>query len=144
MAKFLQDYMWQDSIFAIKLSCEASNFKAFYSQLHEELPQTSKETRRRNAGTIVRRFFPERSLKQATRLTWRSYEDEKLLQHLMRYQFLVSEPVIADFAAKLYVLNSEPGDRLEFRELADSFLQQNINNRTILQQLQKVAIKTLS
>ncbi len=123
MAKFIQDHMWQNSIFAIKRSCEASDFKAFYGQLLEELPQTSKETRRRNAGTIVRRFFPERTLEQPTRLTWRSYEDAKLLQHLMRYQFLVSEPVIADFA-KLYVLNREPGDRLEFRELADSFLQQ--------------------
>jgi hypothetical protein len=41
----------------------------------------------------------------------------------MRYQFLVSEPVIADFA-KLHVLNCEPGDRLEFGKLADAFLQE--------------------
>jgi hypothetical protein len=123
MAKFFQDHMWQDSIFAIKLSCKVSDFEAFYGQLIEKMPQTSEETRRRGAGTIVRRFFPERTLNQPTRLTWRSYKDEKLLQHLMRYQFLVSEPVIADFA-KLYVLNREPGERLEFGELADSFLQQ--------------------
>lgn len=41
----------------------------------------------------------------------------------MRYQFLVSEPVIADFA-KLQVLNREPGYRLEFGKLADGFLQE--------------------
>ncbi|TVP63458.1 MAG: hypothetical protein EA343_08085 [Nodularia sp. (in: Bacteria)] len=123
MAKFFQDHMWQDSIFAIKLSCKVSDFEAFYGQLLEKLPQTSEETRRRNAGTIVRRFFPERTLNQPTRLTFRNYKDENLLQHLMRYQFLVSEPVIADFA-KLHVLNCEPGEILEFGELADSFLQQ--------------------
>lgn len=123
MAKFIQDHIWQDSIFAIKLSCKASDFEVFYGQLLEKLPQTSEETRRRNAGTIVRRFFPERTLNQPTRLTWRNYKDEILLQHLMRYQFLVSEPVIADFA-KLHVLNCEPGEILEFGELADSFLQQ--------------------
>lgn len=123
MAKFIHDHIWQDSIFAIKLSCKASDFEVFYGQLLEKLPQTSEETRRRNAGTIVRRFFPERTLNQPTRLTWRNYKDESLLQHLMRYQFLVSEPVIADFA-KLHVLNCEPGEILEFGELADSFLQQ--------------------
>jgi hypothetical protein len=123
MAKFIQDHIWQDSIFAIKLSCKASEFEAFYGQLLLKLPQTSEETRRRNAGTIVRRFFPERTLDQATRLTWRNYKDESLLQHLMRYQFLVSEPFIADFA-KLHVLNCEPGEILEFGELADSFLKQ--------------------
>ena len=123
MAKFIHDHIWQDSIFAIKLSCKARDFEVFYSQLLEKLPQTSEETRRRNAGTIVRRFFPERALNQPTRLTWRNYKDENLLQDLMRYQFLVSEPVIADFA-KLHVLNCEPGEILEFGELADSFLQQ--------------------
>lgn len=123
MAKFFQDHMWQDSIFAIKLSCKVSDFEVFYGQLIEKLPQTSEETRRRGAGTIVRRFFSEKTLNQPTRLTWRSYKDEKLLQHLMRYQFLMSEPVIADFA-KLNVLSREPGDHLEFGDLADSFLQQ--------------------
>ena len=115
--------MWSDSILAIKLSCKFSDFEAFYDKLIEKLPQTSEETRKRGAGTIVRRFFPERTLNQPTRLTWRTYKDDSLLQHLMRYQFLVSEPVIADFA-KLQVLNREPGDRLEFGELADSFLQE--------------------
>jgi hypothetical protein len=123
MAKFLHDHMWSDSILAIKLSCKFSDFEAFYDKLIEKLPQTSEETRKRGAGTIVRRFFPERTLNQPTRLTWRTYKDDSLLQHLMRYQFLVSEPVIADFA-KLQVLNREPGDRLEFGELADSFLQE--------------------
>lgn len=123
MAKFLHDHMWSDSILAIKLSCKFSDFEAFYDKLIEKLPQTSEETRKRGAGTIVRRFFPERTLSQPTRLTWRTYKDDSLLQHLMRYQFLVSEPVIADFA-KLQVLNREPGDRLEFGELADSFLQE--------------------
>ncbi len=123
MAKFLHDHMWSDSILAIKLSCKFSDFEAFYDKLIEKLPQTSEETRKRGAGTIVRRFFPERTLNQPTRLTWRTYKDDSLIQHLMRYQFLVSEPVIADFA-KLQVLNREPGERLEFGELADSFLQE--------------------
>ncbi len=123
MAKFLHDHMWSDSILAIKLSCKFSDFEAFYDKLIEKLPQTSEETRKRGAGTIVRRFFPERTLNQPTRLTWRTYKDDSLIQHLMRYQFLVSEPVIADFA-KLQILNREPGERLEFGELADSFLQE--------------------
>lgn len=123
MAKFLHDHMWSDSILAIKLSCKFSDFEAFYDKLIEKLPQTSEETRKRGASTIVRRFFPQRTLNQPTRLTWRTYQDDNLLQHLMRYQFLVSEPVIADFA-KLQILNREPGERLEFGELADSFLQE--------------------
>jgi hypothetical protein len=123
MAKFFQDHMWQDSIFAIKLSCKISDFDLFYSQLIEKMPQNSAETRRQSANTIARRFFPKKSLNQPTRQTWQIYKDENLLQHLMRYQFLMSEPVIADFA-KLQVFSHEPGESLEFRKLADRFIEQ--------------------
>lgn len=75
------------------------------------------------ASTIGRRFFTGRTLDQPSQLTWRSYKDETLLQHLMRYQFLLSEPVIAEFG-KLHILTRQPGDCLEFRELADSFMQE--------------------
>jgi hypothetical protein len=144
MAKFFQEHIWQESMDAIKLSCNASkckNFEAFYDQLIKALPQTSEETKRRNAGTIVRRFFPERTLDQPTRLTWCNYKDEKLLQHLMRYQFLVSEPVIADFA-KDHVLNCEPGEILEFEELANSFLQKTYGGvKPILRQRLSAALQ---
>lgn len=122
MVKVFQQHLWQDSIFAIKLSVKSGNFEAFYTQVINKLPQTSEQSRKRVASTIVRRFFPESNLDQPSRLTWRSYKDETLLQHLMRYQFLVSEPVIAEFS-KLHILNRQPGDYLEFR-LADLFIQE--------------------
>jgi len=123
MAKFFQDHIWQESIFAIKLSCRISDFDLFYRQLIEKLPQNSAETRRRNANIIVQRFFPEKTLNQPTRQAWQIYKDENLLQHLMRYQFLMSEPVIANFA-KLQVFRREPGECLDFGKLADSFIEQ--------------------
>lgn len=122
MVKVFQQHLWQDSIFAIKLSSNFGNFEAFYAQLISKLPQTSDQSRQRAASTIVRRFFPESNLDQPSRLTWHSYKDETLLQHLMRYQFLVSEPVIAEFG-KLHIFSRQPGDYLEFR-LADLFIQE--------------------
>lgn len=123
MVKVFQQPLWQDSIFAIKLSANSDDFEAFYAQFISKLPQTSEQSRRRAASTIVRRFFPGRTLNQPSQLTWRSYKDETLLQHLMRYQFLLSEPVIAEFG-KLHILTRQPGERLEFQDLADSFMQE--------------------
>lgn len=123
MVKVFQQHLWQDSILAIKLSVKFDDFETFYGHFTNRLPQTSEQSRQRVASTIVRRFFPGRNLDQASRLTWRSYKDENLLQHLMRYQFLLSEPVIAEFG-KLHILTREPGDRLEFQELANSFIQE--------------------
>ncbi len=123
MVKVFQQHLWQDSIFAIKLSSKFKTFEDFYAKLTEELPQTSEETRKRVASTILSRFFPGKSLAQPTQLTWKSYEDENLLQALMRYQFLASEPVIAEFV-KLHILTCQPGDLLEFHELADQFIKE--------------------
>ena len=123
MVKVFQEHYWQDSIVAIKLSCKFKNYEDFYIKLIEELPQTSEASRKRIASTILSRFFPEKSLDQPTQLAWKTYKDEQLLQALMRYQFLVSEPVIAEFV-KRYVLTAQPGDRLEFHELADHFIKE--------------------
>jgi C-terminal processing protease CtpA/Prc len=123
MVKVFQEHYWQDSIVAIKLSCKFKNYEDFYVKLIEELPQTSEASRKRIANTILLRFFPEKSLDQPTQLAWKTYRDEQLLQALMRYQFLVSEPVISEFV-KRYVLTAQPGDRLEFHELADPFIKE--------------------
>lgn len=123
MVKVFQQHLWQDSVFAIKLSIDFDDFQTFYTHFINKLPQTSEQSRQRAASTIARRFFPGRTLNQPSRLIWRSYKDETLLQHLMRYQFLLSEPVIAEFG-KLYILTRQPGEQLEFQELANSFIQE--------------------
>jgi hypothetical protein len=123
MAKVFQQNLWQESIFAIKLSSKFKNFEGFYTKLVNELPQTSEESRKRIARTILFRFFPDKTLDQPTCMAWKTYKDESLLQALMRYQFLASEPVIAEFV-KMHILTCQPGDRLEFNELVEPFFKE--------------------
>jgi hypothetical protein len=108
----IQNFPWQASIDAIKSSENYSSYDEFYANLIESLPHNSYETRRKYAGLIQRRFFPEKSLDGLLPLVWKHYQDESMLKDLMRVYAVESEPVIAKFI--LQELGSRlPGNTIE-------------------------------
>lgn len=118
---YLQDFLWKESIQAVKDSLSFGSFEEFCRHLEASLPQNSEATRQRYARNVIRWFFPESSLDGLLTQAWRYYEDENLLKELMRCQFLSVQPVVAQFITE-YVLPAEPGTTLRSRIL-DEFVQ---------------------
>jgi hypothetical protein len=105
----LQSYPYAAGVQAIKECRQFATFDDFYRHLVENLPQNSPQTRKRFASLLVRWFFPERSLDGFLPVAWAAYQDDLLLQDLMRVTTLEIEPVIARFAVNV-ILPFEPGD----------------------------------
>ncbi len=103
-----QDPLWKESIQAIKDATRFNIFQNFRKNLESTLPQNSEYVRKRNANTIIKRFFPEHVLDTLPVKVWKFYRDEVLLQEVMRYQYLKQEPVVADFVVN-YLLPLAPG-----------------------------------
>jgi len=89
--------IWKECIFAIKESIKYETFADFRKHMEETLPQNSQYVRKRYMRSVIKRFFPEKSLTPLHTLVWKNYKDDEVLQDIMRYQFLVSEPVITEF-----------------------------------------------
>lgn len=93
----LNPSIWKESIFAIKQSIRFEDFAEFRKYIQENLPQNSDSVRKRYVSSIIKRFFPQKSLNPIHTLVWKNYKDDDILQEIMRYQFLSSEPVFAEF-----------------------------------------------
>lgn len=100
--------LWKESIFAIKESIRFKDFSNFRHHMEEVLPQNSEYTRKRFMRTIIKRFFPTQSLYTIPSQVWRYYKNDEILHDVMRYQFLMSEPVVAEFVTRI-ILPSELG-----------------------------------
>jgi len=103
-----QDVYWAESVKAIKDSLAFSDFAAFSEYIEDTLPQNSAETRRRYRIQILNWFFPDGNLSQITADVWRAYQNDVLLEAVMRYQYLSREPGVAAFVTD-YWLPLEPG-----------------------------------
>jgi hypothetical protein len=110
--------LWEDSMYAVKLSSEFSSFQAFRKELEKTLPQNSSYVRKRNTASIIRWFFPSRSIENPLTKVWTFYRNELLLKELMRYQYLTTEPVVAEFILK-HVLARTPGEVIKIEHLKD-------------------------
>jgi hypothetical protein len=110
--------LWNESKLAIKQSVRFKDFDNFRRHLEENLPQNSDYTRKRFTRTIIKRFFPERSLETIQGLVWKYYKNDEYLQEVMRYQFLESEPIVADFVIT-NVLPLPVGSLLDANSLRD-------------------------
>ena len=114
----MKPLLWKDSIYAVKLSAEFSDFKAFRSELERALPQNSSAIRVRYTQMIIRWFFPTHSIDNLLTKVWTFYKDESLLREIMRYQYLTIEPVVCEFVIQ-HVLTRPPGTMLKIDYLKD-------------------------
>ncbi len=105
----LQSFPYEAGIQAIKDSLDFGDFDAFYQHILHSLPQNSPETRKRYASLVARWFFPERKLGGLLPRAWNAFQDDTLLQELVRVTTLETEPVIAGFVTNV-ILVASPGE----------------------------------
>lgn len=105
---FPSDLLWKESTDAIKTSTKFQNFQNFHKNLIDKLPQNSIETRKRYAGIIIKRYFSDNGFHSLCPLVWKHYQDEKILQDIMRYQFMQKEDLMSRFLIN-YVLKNLDG-----------------------------------
>ena len=108
----LQDFPWEDSIWAVKSSIGFVSYGEFRDHLLANLPHNSPQTRLRYTSLITRRYFPDGSLDNLLTQVWRHYRDEPILTDLMRVATLEMEPAIASFVVE-ELLARQPGAILD-------------------------------
>ena len=113
--------LWDNSIQAVKLSSEFSDFKSFRSELEKSLPCNSSYVRMRRTSDILKWFFPSHSLDNLLTKVWTFYKNEVIIKELMRYQYLTVEPAVGEFI-KDYVVPLQPGSQIESDYLKDFLL----------------------
>jgi hypothetical protein len=121
---FLGRLLWADTVQAIKLSADFSDFKAFRRTLEKSLRFNSSCVRAKRARDMVRWFFPSHSLDNLLTKVWIHYQSEQLLEEVMRHQFLTSQPLAAKFCLQC-ILPLEPGTRLNSDYFKDFLLREN-------------------
>lgn len=113
--------LWNDGIQAVKLSAEFSDFRPFKDELQKSLHYNSSYVRMRNTNSIIRWFFPSHSLDNLLTKVWMFYRKEEILKELMRYQYLTTEPAVAEFVIH-YLLPMHPGEVVTSDYLKDFLL----------------------
>jgi len=101
--------LWEEARDAIKMSLQYKIFENFKENLQNSLHYNSSGIRREYVNYIMRWFFPQKRLDTLTANVWKSYHDEKLLQEIMRYQYLSVEEGVAKFVTDT-ILALDPGD----------------------------------
>ncbi len=116
----LQSFPYTAGVQAIKECSQYATFEEFNRYLLDNMPQNSPKTRKRFATLILRWFFPERSLTGFLPTIWAAYQDDLLLNDLMRVTTLEIEPVIGTFVVDV-VLPFAPGDSFP-ADLAQNYI----------------------
>ena len=100
----LQDLLFPEGLLAARLSVGLDSLEDLQSQLVHHLKQNSLETRTRYARSVLKWFFPD-GLGSLVRNVWATYNDESVAADILRYLYLVSEPIMgACVAEALYPL----------------------------------------
>jgi len=100
----LQDLLFAEGLLAVRLSMHLDALEVLQSQLVSHLHQNSLETRSRYARSILKWFFPN-GVGSLVRHVWAAYNDESITADILRYLYLVSEPIMgACVAEALYPL----------------------------------------
>lgn len=101
--KFPSELAWDEAVLAIKKSVDFNSFDDFSKHLIEFLPQNSIETRKRYAQVVFQRYFSDKRLKQLCTDVWKYYRDDEILQDVLRYQYLIAEPLVGEFVSRFIV-----------------------------------------
>lgn len=107
-----QRLLWDESIKAVKDSIRFKDFENFRRYLQEHLPQNSSYVRKRYASSVVRWFFPDQSINILPAKVWRTYNNNQILQDVMRYFYLEKEPVVAELICE-YLIPLSPGTTIQ-------------------------------
>lgn len=102
----IQDVLLSEGLLAVKASVGVSTLPGLQDALAKQLGQNSMETRVRYAQSILRWFFPD-GLDGLARRCWLAYGDADIEADILRYLYLVSEPVMGTCVAEaLFPLES--------------------------------------
>jgi len=105
-AKAIQDVLLAEGLIAVKLSLACESPEQLQQALYEQLGQNSLETRRRYSQSILKWFFSD-GMDGLLPRVWRVYADEAVVNDLLRYSYLVQEPVMgASVADALFPLEN--------------------------------------
>lgn len=116
----LQDLYWDESVAAARLTDRFSDIEMFREAITDEaFTQPSFQTRHRYASYFVKWFLPTVSLDAPVGLVWRAFHDTAALEHVMRWQFVTSNPLIAGFVDE-HLSHVSPGEPID--SLVDGFL----------------------
>lgn len=100
----LQDLLFAEGLLAARLAVSLDSLEALHSQLIHHLHQNSLETRSRYARSILKWYFPN-GVGSLVRNVWAAYNDESITADILRYLYLVAEPIMgACIAEALYPL----------------------------------------
>jgi hypothetical protein len=112
----LQDLLFAEGLLAARLSVRLNSLDGLQSQLVHHLHQNSLETRSRYARSVLKWFFPD-GFGSLVRNVWAAYNDESVVADILRYLYLLSEPIMgACVAEALYPLEEGmliPADYLD-------------------------------
>ena len=97
--KTIQDVLIAEGLLALKLAREAESFKQLQEILGKHLTQNSMKTRQRYAMSILKWFFPD-GLDGLLPRVWRAYEDEAMALDLLRWSYLIQEPIVGRCVAE--------------------------------------------
>ena len=94
----LQDVYWPESVVAAQLTeCVSSPDEVREYIRDRAFHQPSKETRDRYSMYFLQWFMPSGSLDDPVPVCWRAFHDPIALEHVMRWQFITCNPLIAGF-----------------------------------------------
>jgi len=112
---------WAESIRAVKLSTEFTDFNEFRKEFERSMHYNSSYVRIRNTRSIIRWFFASHSLDNLLTKVWTFYKNDTILKEMMRYAYLSREPAAAEFVVR-YILPLDPGTPVDVDYLRDFLL----------------------
>ena len=89
----LQDVLFAEGLLAARLAVNLDSLEVLHSQLIHHLHQNSLETRSRYAQSLLKWFFPKGVGSLASNV-WAAYNDESVTADILRYLYLVAEPIM--------------------------------------------------
>ena len=98
LSKALQDVLLPEALLAAKLSLNCDSLEQLQAQLVAHLSQNSHETRVRYSQSVLRWFFADGISGLASRV-WAAYQDESIEKDILRYLYLVAEPLMGGCVA---------------------------------------------
>src|SRR5262249_46582631 len=91
--KAIQDAILPEGFEAVRLSAECQSLEELQQELLKKLGQNSLETRKRYSQSILKWFFAD-GIDGLLPRVWRAYSDEAIVNDLLRYSYLVQEPLM--------------------------------------------------
>src|SRR6266508_5692752 len=98
LSKTLQDLLLSEALLAAKLSVDCDSLEKLQARLITHFSQNSQETRIRYSQSVLRWFFADGISGLASRV-WAAYQDEGVEKDILRYLYLVAEPLMGGCVA---------------------------------------------